>query len=474
MSVFFTVILIVLVGFSSCTTADVIRSDSSSIKDITPAKTVQQIPDAKDTASRNIVSEEKPLFLKLADYPLMPESREISLRVFPQDARISVFVNGKLEALTPGRKEKDQAWYNTRATALYVTAPEFRDSILPLDSDAVEAKLERIGLALEIIGERPTRYQPKSVRFGKNGETMYVAHLGDRIALSRYSTRPFEWIDDWKVPDSYAADGGFVETVILPKRRELWLSQMTRNAIHVFNLDTGVHKAAIPTSGQWPKVLIASEDESRVYASCWLSETVVEIDSETRLETRSIPVSGTPRGMVFSPDKSQLLVTIYSASSVDWINLDSGRMTATHDAAPGRAYAMRHIVYDETRREYYITAMGVSRVYRMSGNGEWLGSWQVGEKPNSCVMSPDGNRLFVSCRGPNNPDTGYLNRGYEYGKVYIIDLKKGEVEGWIWGRDQTTGLDVSPDGQYLAFTDFLSHNLELYRIMDVEASGRRD
>ena len=168
--------------------------------------------------------------------------------------------------------------------------------------------------------------------------------------------------------------------------------------------------------------------------------------------------------MAFSPDGKDLLVAIFSTSAVDRINLEQGERTATHDAAPGHAYAMRHIVHDQRRGEYYITAMGVGRVYRLSEEGEWLGWWPVGEKPNTCAMSPDGRYLFVSCRGPNNPDTGYLTCGYEYGKIFIIDLESGESKDWIWGRDQPTGLDVSPNGNYLAFTDFLTHNVELYRI----------
>jgi sugar lactone lactonase YvrE len=34
----------------------------------------------------------------------------------------------------------------------------------------------------------------------------------------------------------------------------------------------------------------------------------------------------------------------------------------------------------------------------------------------------------------------------------------------VWGRNQPTGLAVSPDGKYLVFTDFLDANLELYSI----------
>ncbi len=108
--------------------------------------------------------------------------------------------------------------------------------------------------------------------------------------------------------------------------------------------------------------------------------------------------------------------------------------------------------------------MGKNRVYKMTREGDFSGYWNVGRNPNTCAMTPDGNWLFVSCRGPNNPEKGYLEEGYEYGKVYIINLKTDKTEGWIWGRDQTTGLDISPDGRWLAFTDFLDQNLEIYKI----------
>jgi len=34
----------------------------------------------------------------------------------------------------------------------------------------------------------------------------------------------------------------------------------------------------------------------------------------------------------------------------------------------------------------------------------------------------------------------------------------------VWGRNQPTGLAFSADGRYLAFTDFLDNNVELYRV----------
>ena len=201
-----------------------------------------------------------------------------------------------------------------------------------------------------------------------------------------------------------------------------------------------------------------------MYVSCWISHSVSVIDTALRREVMSIGTGPIPRGLSLSPDASELLVTRFSDSAVDRINLSIGQTRAVHDSGPNKSFAMRHIVHDTRRSEYYITAMGADRVYRLSEAGEWKGYWKVGEKPNTCDISPNGRWLIVSCRGPNNPDTGYLTKGYEYGKIYFIDLEAGEVATWIWGQDQPTGLDISPDGRYLAFTDFLSQSLELYRL----------
>jgi DNA-binding beta-propeller fold protein YncE len=402
----------------------------------------------------------------LKQYTSFPEPRDLALRIFPQDARVEVLSGDTLETLTPSGRDKDVAWYRTDSGAVWLDAQGYLPAALPLPagSGTVEAKLERPSDVIRKLSELPTGYQPKSVRFSPDGRFIYVTHLGDFTALSQYSVDPFRKIRDLNVPEEYRGDSAFVETLVLEGRGEIWVTQMSRNAVHIFDMNTGRYLDTIDISGHWPKVLLANRDESRVYVSCWTSEAVIEIDTASRTELRALSTSGIPRGLAFGSDESELLAAIFSSAAVDRIDLATGELVAVHDAAPGRNYAMRHIVHDERRGEYYITAMGYRRVYRLSENGEWLGYWDVGDKPNTCAITPDGRWLFVSCRGPNNPDIGYLYKGYEFGKVFVIDLESGESADWIWGRDQTTGLDVSPDGHYLAFSNFLSHSLELYEV----------
>ncbi len=400
---------------------------------------------------------------RLSAYPDRIEQRKIGIRVFPQDAEIVSLSNLELVTLTPSHREHDTQWFTTNAGAIGLQSDGYITRVVPLiDGEITEVKLERADSIVQRIGELPTGFQPKSVRFSPDGRYLFTIHLGDEIAINQYRVSPFDWVRSFNVPDEAARHKGFVESFILEKRKELWISQMTTNSIHIFNLETGAYISQVKLSGSWPKLLVASPDEKKMYASCWISNSISVIDTESYREVSSFKTGPIPRGLSLSRDVSEILVTRFSDSAVDRINLSTGKTQIVHDAGPKKPYAMRHIVYDKPRGEYYITAMGASRVYRLSETGQWMGFWEVGEKPNTCDISPDGQWLVVSCRGPNNPDTGYLTRGYEYGKIYFIRLDIGEVVSWIWGRDQPTGLDISSDGQYLAFTNFLSHSLELY------------
>jgi DNA-binding beta-propeller fold protein YncE len=82
---------------------------------------------------------------------------------------------------------------------------------------------------------------------------------------------------------------------------------------------------------------------------------------------------------------------------------------------------------------------------------------------NTIDVAQNSSLLFASSRGRNNPES-YLLVGPEYGKVFVVDANRFTLMGWVWGRNQPTGLSVSPDRRLVAFTDFLSDNLELFAI----------
>ena len=70
--------------------------------------------------------------------------------------------------------------------------------------------------------------------------------------------------------------------------------------------------------------------------------------------------------------------------------------------------------------------------------------------------------LYVSNRGRNG--SNYYLPGPEWGSVIAIDTRTGRILDAIVGGNQPTGLDVSPDGHTLAYSDFLDDRMTLYAI----------
>mgnify|MGYP001237853684 CR=1 FL=1 len=90
---------------------------------------------------------------------------------------------------------------------------------------------------------------------------------------------------------------------------------------------------------------------------------------------------------------------------------------------------------------------------------------QLAINPNTIDLTPDGRWLFVSTRGPNNPES-YLLRSLKPGRLEVFDLATKARVISMEGGTQPTGLDVSPDGALVAFTNFQDDAVELYRIVD--------
>ena len=78
-------------------------------------------------------------------------------------------------------------------------------------------------------------------------------------------------------------------------------------------------------------------------------------------------------------------------------------------------------------------------------------------------IGPDGRVLYMSNRGKDNPKTYYIP-GPEWGTILAIDTTTGTILDAIVGGNQCTGLDVSPDGTLLAFSDFLDNKIRVYSI----------
>lgn len=302
--------------------------------------------------------------------------------------------------------------------------------------------------------------QPKSVTFIDDRRIVIPYMLEKGAEVIHILTGERAWL---RPPEEWARHTGFVESLVLPG--EIWISQMYISKIHVFDRRSLAYKTTISLSARWPKVLTYDSGRKLVYASNWGSHDISVIDPSGHKEIRRIKTGGVPRGMLVMEDGTLFAAQFGGENDTDGkglllqIDVETGRILNRY----GRPGSKRHIA--RGKDFVYISDMSDGSVDVFSrATSSVVNRIPVYSKPNTIVLSPDQRTLFVSCRGPNNPQS-YLIKGHQMGRVYLIDTLSQAVTEYREGGNQPTGLDVSPDGLYLASSDFLDAAIRIYRVL---------
>jgi YVTN family beta-propeller protein len=342
-----------------------------------------------------------------------------------------------------------------------------RSVILGAEPLLVECKLERAGSPLAFEATGATGGRPKSVAFTPDGARLVVPLLAGPGA-DVLDARSLELLGRLRPPPGYAGIEGFVECLFLTALREIWVSQMHTSTIHVFDLDGLAYKTSFPSGGEYPKVLAASIDGSRVFASDWVSEDLSVFDARSRTLKARIPLGGTPRGLAASPDGRYLYIARFVGGSILRLRLDDMFLDTLY---PGDGGAKRHLVLDASGARLFATDLDRGSLFVIgTAKGDLIKEIGLGPNPNTCAISPDGRTIFACTRGPDGID-GYEYPGPLAGEIIAVDAESLEILARQWGGDQPTGLALSPDGKRLVFTDFLDDRVEAYRL-DGPLAGR--
>jgi DNA-binding beta-propeller fold protein YncE len=427
------------------------------------AESPEQQPPLLETAALTEAPGADPAAEPAFPYTLLLKSGPPDAKIFLNDRELEASAaTAGIRRFTleePGGLRLEAAGYQTKKFLTREIPSLLRDG-------QFQVKLETEEGTLEYLREIPTGRQPKSACFSPEGDRLFVPLLGQQgIDVFRFdenaasgSTPSLRFEKRLTIPRSSAC--GFVEALCDGKRRELWVSNMEENMVHIFDLDTLAYKSFADTGGLMPKVIVQSPGGDVTTVSNWLSRNISVFDSRTKARLALIPVGGTPRGMAFSPEGKTLYVAIFDEPVIAVIDMAAKQVRARYRLYEG-AGAARHVLYSEGK-------LFVSDMYRGNvcvldaATGKLLKAVRVGPNINTIVLSPGGERLYASSRGRNNPED-YTRPGPEFGAVYALGAADLSLEEKIWGRNQPTGLAVSPDGRFLVFTDFLDDNLELYR-----------
>jgi len=335
---------------------------------------------------------------------------------------------------------------------------EWNSAQLPVKKGQADIKLENEKGILRYIGEYKTGSQPKSAFFSPDGKRLFVPLLNEKgVDVFRVTGQSLQY--EKRLEPSNKK--GFVEALVDERRREVWFSNLEEHKVYIYNLDTLELISSQSTGGNFPKVIAQTPDGALTVVSNWISMDISVFDSDTKKLLRRIPVGATPRGMAFSPDSSTMYAAIYDEAVIAVVDMKTNKVTKRWRFHEGEG-AARHIIY-------YGDKLYVSDMFRGTVNilnpttGALLKSTRVGFNINTIAITPDGKYIFASSRGKNNP-VDYTVPGPDLGAVYMLNAQDLTLIEKVWGRNQPTGLAVSPDGKLLVFTDFLDANLELYAI----------
>lgn len=409
----------------------------------------------------------------------------VRIRSFPADASVVLIdENERSRDLQPTRSEGTWRVFSDLPSPAIVElrAPGYRTRRLHIDQTtatsgddlvSIEERLLPRSGPLVPVAEAPTGSSPKSAYF-VDTDTVIVPLLRDsgidtfRIVRDRWSGARLVRTGRFEPPPAWAREEGFVEALVVPEIGEIWVSQMTTAMVHRFEIDTYRWIDAHPTGGGWPKVLAADPAGDSIWITNWRGESVVQIDDQSGVIRRSVPLGGQPRGLAFvreeigaSATSSALWVCLFSSGELVRVDTQRGVIT---DRIGSERGAARHIVQSPVTGRVFFSDMYHGTVNVLDPVQRRITRQRrVGINVNTIAVDPENRYLYVSERGRNNRES-YLLPGPEFGRILVLDPETLETVQEIYGRHQPTGLAVSPDGEFVVATDFLDDNVALYRV----------
>jgi len=372
-----------------------------------------------------------------------PENVKITIDGKPYESKKTGRYTGDIE-ISPGKH------------SLEISAKKYDSIKLNKDfstNDLLEISMKKKNSPLKYLKTIKTGVQPKSVEIIPGTDFCVVCFLKtDGVSVYNFKTGKLE--KKLEFPDEYAKAGGFVESLILTDRNELWISQMNKDRIHVFSLKDFSWLASSYSGGSWPKIIIEKND--KLYVSNWIGKNIGVVDAKKRKITDNIAVNGIPRGMKILG--SMLYVCYFDTGVLEKIDLSDPSGKTILKKGPG---AKRHMVYHSDGYLFY-SDMYYGRIGKLNTETDKIekevkAGWNV----NTIKLSTDEKYVFVSVRGMNNKES-YMKKGPEFGKVMVFRTDDLSLVTWQWGGNQPTGLAVSEDG-YVLSTNFLDHSMDIYQ-----------
>lgn len=307
------------------------------------------------------------------------------------------------------------------------------------------------------IGTYKCGRQPKQVIFSPDSQFIIMPLLDDN-GFDVFSIKEKKVIK--RISPPHSKSKGFAEGIFIPEKNAFFVSQMTTGNIYEYSYPGFEYRRTISTTGNWSKFIAFNSRKQLLAVSNWVSNDVSIIDYKTGECIRKLETGAAPRGICFINNGRSLLSLSFDGGLIEEFSVDDGKRTRYISI---KNAAMRHVVINRAGTRAYVSDMYYRTIYEIN-----LYTFKI-ERKTEVFNNPNTicfykyRWLFVSSRGPNNK-TDYTKRSPQNGKIQIIDVDTMTVINSFEGGNQPTGLDISPDGKYLCFSNFQDENIELYEI----------
>lgn len=398
-------------------------------------------------------------------FALEPQPQPVEITAVPEGARIEVVRDERILAEGSGELTAELPAGPLVLKVTHEGRNTYSQQIFLDRPLAKQVRLDPAGQVVQSLSVTECSGAPKAVALTPDGSEAWATILNGPPSIEIFDPRTGKCIDRIDL-----GKHGAVEIVFNKAGTRAYASQM--ETARVFEVDVVRRKVLrkLATESAWTKVVALSPDEKTLYAANWSGDDVSEIDLESGGVRRRIRVADTPRGLWPTADGKTLWVASFGTGDLERVNLETGKVEKVFSSGG----ALRHLVADEQRGKLYASDMAKDCIWVTNmTTGKTKKFADVDHKPNTIELTPNGNVLFVSCRGANNPVSYYLP-GPEWGSVLLYDTSDGRPLDAIVGGNQCTALDMSSTNRVLAFSDFLDDRLRFYDVPAYEVLAEAD
>jgi YVTN family beta-propeller protein len=315
--------------------------------------------------------------------------------------------------------------------------------------------------SLEKIQEVETEYYPKQICFHPTRPEVYVTNLGnhEKAPFSKGSLQIFS-LNEGKLLHREAVTAA-VECLVDEKNPNLlYYTDMFRDEVVKFNISSRsvIWRTKIKPSNikdfagheyrYMPKIVHKDYDSERLYISLWLNGASVIDDKKGELITQIPKFCSLPRGLLFRDGILHVMCYGIGGSGIgEIVWLDPEKEKVVKRIQTGGS--PRHIIpYGKDKA--LISNLNSAQIYLYDIKTGTIEKKIHAGSANTIVLDPGGRYLYVSDRTRN--------------KLIIIDVELWKTVDSIDVGKFPTGLAVSPDGKYIAISNFHDMTYSLYRI----------